>query len=101
MIAIPHFELAHLAICFFLGALSACAIYSCIAHAMYWDGVTAGYGYSRDPDAFTYKEVGEYLRDHCSDRWPELRTEAKRGRVYRHYMEHWGDNWIFLCPFSL
>src|SRR6185295_16190661 len=90
--SMPQFELAHLVICFFLGASPACAKKSFIAHAMYWDGVQNGYGYSREPDAFSYREIGEYLRNHCSERWPELRTEARRGQVYRHYVEKWEDN---------
>ncbi len=40
--------------------------------AAYRNGVTDGYGYSREPKCPGYAAAGEYLRRHMAHRWPEL-----------------------------
>jgi hypothetical protein len=49
-------------------------VLGCLAlHAAYRNGVTDGYGYSREPNCPGYAKAGEYLRNHMAHRWPELR----------------------------
>lgn len=40
--------------------------------AAYRNGVTDGYGYSREPNNPGYEKAGEILRRDMSHRWPEL-----------------------------
>lgn len=42
--------------------------------AAYRNGVTDGYGYSKEPTCPGYKAAGEYLRRVMAHRWPELRN---------------------------
>lgn len=51
----------------------ACFFVSLGVKAAYRNGVTDGYGYSREPRNSGYKKAGRYLREHMSHRWPELR----------------------------
>jgi hypothetical protein len=46
-----------------------CAVLS----VAYRNGVTDGYGYSREPNCPGYASAGKYLREHMVHRWPELR----------------------------
>lgn len=41
-------------------------------YAAYRNGVTDGYGYSREPNNPGYAKAGEYLREAMSHRWAEL-----------------------------
>lgn len=43
--------------------------------AAYRNGVTDGYGYSREPNCPGYKLAGEYLKEYMAHRWPELLDE--------------------------
>lgn len=45
--------------------------------AAYRNGVTDGYGYSREPNCPGYAAAGEFLRKHLSHRWPELKDQRK------------------------
>jgi hypothetical protein len=40
--------------------------------AAYRNGVTDGYGYSREPWHPGYAAAGDYLRKYLAHRWPEL-----------------------------
>ena len=44
--------------------------------AAYRNGVTDGYGYSKEPTCPGYRHAGEYLKSHMGHRWPELRRPA-------------------------
>jgi hypothetical protein len=46
------------------------AVVSCIS--AYHNGVTDGYGYSREPGCPGYNKAGKYLRKYMAHRWPEL-----------------------------
>lgn len=41
--------------------------------AAYRNGVTDGYGYSKEPTCPGYRHAGAYLKANMSHRWPELR----------------------------
>jgi hypothetical protein len=41
--------------------------------ACYHNGVTDGFGYSREPLNPGHRLAGEYLRKYLAHRWPELR----------------------------
>jgi len=41
--------------------------------AAYCNGVTDGYGYSKEPRCLGYAAAGKYLREVMAHRWPELR----------------------------
>lgn len=43
--------------------------------AAYTNGVTDGYGYSKEPSCPGYAAAGEYLRRHMSHRWSELKSQ--------------------------
>lgn len=45
--------------------------------AAYTNGVTDGYGYSREPNCPGYAAAGGYLRKYMAHRWPELSDEPK------------------------
>lgn len=49
--------------------------------AAYRNGVTDGYGYSRDPNCPGYAAAGEWLKAHMKHRWPELAQEDQPGAV--------------------
>jgi hypothetical protein len=42
----------------------------------YHNGCNDGYGYSREPTNPGYQRAGEYLREYCAHRWPELKERA-------------------------
>jgi hypothetical protein len=42
--------------------------------AAYRNGVTDGYGYSKEPSCPGYRAAGEYLVKYMSHRWPELKA---------------------------
>lgn len=46
-------------------------------NAAYHNGVTDGYGYSREPSCPGYARAGAYLRKYMAHRWRELRVESK------------------------
>lgn len=48
--------------------------------AAYCNGVTDGYGYSREPNCPGYAKAGEYLKAVMSHRWPELKEPANERR---------------------
>lgn len=41
--------------------------------AAYRNGVTDGYGYSKEPNCPGYKRAGEFLRKYMAHRWHELK----------------------------
>lgn len=43
------------------------------AMAAYTNGVTDGYGYSKEPNCPGYANAGRYLRKYMAHRWHELR----------------------------
>lgn len=45
--------------------------------AAYTNGVTDGYGYSREPNCPGYAGAGEYLQRYMAHRWPELAPKPK------------------------
>lgn len=45
--------------------------------AAYRNGVTDGYGYSREPSCPGYRDAGEYLTKHMAHRWPELEDSRR------------------------
>lgn len=47
----------------------------------YNNGVTDGYGYSREPKNPGYARAGKYLRKSMSHRWPELKQGRSDGRL--------------------
>lgn len=47
------------------------------SESAYRNGVTDGYGYSREQNCPGYAKAGEYLRSAMSHRWPELRDDAE------------------------
>lgn len=52
------------------------AVLSLICHgATYRNGITDGYGYSREPNCPGYRAAGEWLRSTMSHRWPELNDQ--------------------------
>ena len=59
-------------ISFWLG-FAVCSVIAVVAQkAAYHNGVTDGFGYSREPHAKGYQEAGDYLRRYMGHRWPEL-----------------------------
>jgi hypothetical protein len=59
----------------------------------YRRGVVEGYGYHAEPRNVEFMKAGTYLRDHCWERFPQLRTE-NQVRIHRdtQYHEKWEDN---------
>lgn len=81
------------AVCFCFGV--AFGVLGCAAQirATYREGVHDGYGFARcGNNGYEFEIAGQYLRKHCHERWPELRTEPKRSKAYRPYVEHWESN---------
>jgi hypothetical protein len=66
----------------FVGAAAMAVFLLAVAHAAYRNGVTDGYGYSREPYCPGYEVAGEYLRKHMAHRWPELLSRAYSSTNY-------------------
>lgn len=62
-----------------LGIIGASAIRNA-----YLNGVTDGYGAAREPNNPGYRKASDWLREHMSHRWPELK--------YRHDEHNDTDN---------
>jgi hypothetical protein len=45
--------------------------------AAYRNGVTDGYGYSKEPNCPGYRHAGEYLRKYMAHRWYELKEDTR------------------------
>ena len=62
--------------CLTVGFAAAIIVSAIVQRAAYTNGVTDGYGYSRDPNCPGYHDAGRYLREHMGHRWPELLDDA-------------------------
>ena len=66
----------------FLAVAVVVAVFSImVQRAAYHNGVNDGYGYSREPHNHGYRLAGEYLRNVCVHRWPELDPNRPRPTV--------------------
>lgn len=45
-------------------------------YCAYYNGVTDGYGYAKEPGHPGYERAGRYLRRWLTHRWPELKEDA-------------------------
>lgn len=66
---------------FLLAAVVGVVILALInSSAAYRNGVTDGYGYSREPNCPGYAYAGDYLKKYMSHRWPELLDDGTEQR---------------------
>lgn len=52
-----------------------------VSRAAYRNGVTDGYGYSREPTCPGYADAGRYLRTYMAHRWHELNDPCAVGKI--------------------
>lgn len=56
--------------------LVVCVLMVAGMEAAYNNGVTDGYGYSKEPTCPGYAKAGRYLKKYMAHRWPELVKNA-------------------------
>lgn len=80
-----------------VGLLVATAFVVMVARAAYRNGVTDGYGFSREPTCPGYRVAGEYLTKHMLHRWPDMLDRStpdyEQGKPIRNSRTRtmWGD----------
>ncbi len=72
-----------------IALLVVCWAASIGVNAAYRNGVTDGYGFSRERWNPGYRRAGEYLKQYMAHRWPELRctdlseSDSSKGKPLR------------------